>query len=57
MFSPYFYLKPGDILYVEPRRLKSWTLSSVPLGVSITLLNTAILVMTYVQIVNQNQNQ
>lgn len=57
MFSPYFYLKPGDILYVEPRRLKSWSLSSVPLGVSITLLNTAILVMTYVQIVNQNQNQ
>ncbi len=57
MFSPYFYLKPGDILYVEPRRLLTWNLSSVPLGITVSLLNTAILVITYVQVVNQNQNQ
>lgn len=57
IFSPYFYLKPGDILYVEPRRLLSWNLSSVPLGITVSLLNTAILVITYVQVVNQNQNQ
>ncbi len=56
MFSPYFYLKPGDILYVEPRRLQSWSLTSVPMGLSLSLLNTAILVMTYMQISDQNSN-
>ncbi len=57
MMSPYFYLKPGDILYVEPRRLQSWNLASVPMGLTLSLLNTAILVMTYVQIAYQNQNR
>jgi len=47
MFSPYFYLKPGDIIYVEPRRLKSWQLTAIPLGLSLTILNTAILVYTF----------
>ncbi len=47
MFSPYFYLKPGDIIYVEPRRLKSWQLTSIPLGLSLTILNTAILAYTF----------
>jgi polysaccharide export outer membrane protein len=56
MLSPYFYLKPGDILYVEPRRLQSWSLTSIPLGMTITLLNTAVLLMTYIQVANQNQN-
>jgi len=47
MFSPYFYLKPGDIVYVEPRRLKSWQLSAIPIGLALTVLNTAILVYTF----------
>ena len=47
MFSPYFYLKPGDIIYVEPRRLKSWQLTAIPLGLSLTILNTFILVYTF----------
>jgi len=47
MFSPYFYLKPGDIIYVEPRRLKSWQLTAIPLGLSLTILNTAILTYTF----------
>ena len=47
MFSPYFYLKPGDILYVEPRHLKSWQLSAIPIGLALTILNTFILVYTF----------
>lgn len=46
LFSPYFYLKPGDIIYVEPRRLKSISLSSIPIGLALTFLNTALLVIT-----------
>ena len=47
MFSPYFYVKPGDIIYVEPRRLKSWQLTAIPLTLVLTLLNTAILVYSF----------
>jgi len=46
IFSPYYYMKPGDIIYVEPRRLKSWQLSAVPVGLTLTALNTAILLYT-----------
>lgn len=46
MFSPYFYLKPGDIIYVAPRPLKSWQLSSTPLNLVMTFLNTVILIYT-----------
>lgn len=28
MFSPYYYLKPGDIIYVEPKRFKTFQLSA-----------------------------
>lgn len=53
VYSPFFYMRSGDILYVEPRRLKSYTLSSVPLGVGLTLLNTTLLLITYYNTVNQ----
>ncbi len=49
IFSPYYYIKPGDIVYVEPRKLKTWDLSSVPITVTLTLLNTAILMYTFYQ--------
>jgi len=47
LFSPYFYVKPGDIIYVEPRRLKSWSLSSIPIGLTLTFLNTGILLYSF----------
>lgn len=47
MFSPYFYVKPGDIIYVEPRRLKSVQLSTTPINMALTFLNTAILLYTF----------
>ncbi|MCU4173899.1 polysaccharide biosynthesis/export family protein [Carboxylicivirga sp. N1Y90] len=47
MFSPYYYLKPGDIVYVEPRRLKSWDLSAIPIGLALTFINTTLLLYTF----------
>lgn len=46
MYSAFFYLKPGDIIYVEPRRLKQWNLSSIPLGVGMSLVSASILLYT-----------
>ena len=46
IFSPYYSIKPGDIIYVEPRKLKSISLSTTTLGVGLTFLNTAILLYT-----------
>lgn len=47
LFSPYYNLKPGDIIYVEPRRLKSVDLSSTPLNITLTLINTSLLLYTF----------
>lgn len=55
LHSPYFNVKPGDIIYVEPRRLKSWQLSSIPLGLSLTILNTALLMFTFYNTMYINQ--
>ncbi|MBI9060949.1 MAG: polysaccharide biosynthesis/export family protein [Marinilabiliaceae bacterium] len=55
LFSPYFYLKPGDIIYVEPRRLKSVSLSTIPIGLTLTFINTALLLFTFYN-TQQNAN-
>ncbi|MFT3739979.1 MAG: polysaccharide biosynthesis/export family protein [Breznakibacter sp.] len=52
MYSSYFYLKPGDVIYVEPRRLKAWSLSSMPYEFILTILSAGILIMT----VTSNRN-
>lgn len=48
MYSPYFYLKPGDIVYVEPRRLKQWTLSSIPLSFAMSFMSASLLIYSIV---------
>ncbi len=53
LFSPYYYIQPGDIIYVQPQRLKSWSLSNITFGLSFTVLNTVLLFFT---LLNQNQN-
>jgi polysaccharide export outer membrane protein len=42
MYSPYFYLKPGDIIYAEPRRLKQWSLSAGGASFILGLLSTGV---------------
>lgn len=44
MYSSFFYLKPGDIIYAEPRRLKQWSLSDVSLGFAMSVINAGLTV-------------
>lgn len=48
MYSPFYYVKPGDIIYVEPRRLKQWSLSSIPLSFAMTFVSASLLIYTLI---------
>ncbi len=57
LFSQFYYLKPGDIIYVEPRRSKTWDLSATTMGLAMTFFNTSILVATlWISIRNSNNS-
>jgi polysaccharide export outer membrane protein len=40
--SPYFYMQPNDIVYVEPLNAKSWSYSRFPYETILVLLSTAL---------------
>ncbi len=40
--SPYFYLQPNDIVYVEPLNAKSWSYDHFPFDTIILLISTAL---------------
>lgn len=46
MYSPYFYLKPGDIIYAEPRRLKQWNLSSISISLILSVVSTTLVLVS-----------
>lgn len=50
MYSPFFYVKPGDIIYAEPRRLKQWSLSSVSLGFAMSVISAGLTIYALTQI-------
>ena len=37
--SPYYYLKPNDIVYVEPRKIKQWGFSAFPYSTVFSILS------------------
>ena len=39
--SPYYYLKPNDIVYVEPLRIKQWGFASVPYSTIFSIASLA----------------
>jgi polysaccharide biosynthesis/export protein len=41
--SPYYYLLPNDVVYIEPRKTKSWALSQFPYQTVISVITAAIL--------------
>ncbi len=41
--SPYYYLLPNDVIYIEPRKTKSWTYSQFPYQTFVAFLSVAIL--------------
>jgi polysaccharide export outer membrane protein len=41
--SPYFYMQPNDIVYVEPLNAKSWAYNRFPYETFLVLISTAFL--------------
>ena len=47
--SPYYYLKPNDIIYVEPLPIKQWGFSTFPYSTVISIITLAITLYTLVR--------
>ena len=45
--SPYYYLKPNDIIYVQPVKGKQFTFANFPYGVVFGFISTTILLLSY----------
>jgi polysaccharide export outer membrane protein len=41
--SPYFYLMPNDVVYIEPRNVKSWVYSQFPYQTFLSFISVAVL--------------
>ena len=46
--SPYYYLKPNDIIYVEPLKLKRWGFATFPYSTVFSILSLGVTVYTLV---------
>lgn len=46
--SSYYYLRPGDIVYVKPMQNKFWGLRQFPFSVFLTSISTTILVLNFI---------
>ncbi len=47
--SPYYYLKPNDILYVYPLKYKSWRFNTVNVSLFLSSVTTFILVLNFLK--------
>lgn len=45
--SPYFYLKPNDIVYIPPLKGKQFSFATFPYGVVFSALSTALLLISF----------
>lgn len=44
--SPYYYLKPNDIVYVEPLKIKQWGFTTFPYSTVISVVSLAVTLIT-----------
>lgn len=44
--SPYYYLKPNDIIYVEPLKIKQWGFTTFPYSTVLSIISLSITVFT-----------
>ena len=44
--SPYYYLKPNDIIYVEPLKFKQWGFTSVPYSTVLSVMSLGVTMVT-----------
>ena len=40
--SPYYYLKPNDIVYVEPLKIKQWGFTTFPYSTVLSVVSLAV---------------
>ncbi len=52
--SFYFYVKPDDVIYVEPLKRRGWGMQAFPFGVFISALSTLVIILTYMQLYGSN---
>ena len=45
--SPYYYLQPNDIVYVEPLKEKSWKFETFPYAVVLSSISLLLVVLTF----------
>lgn len=45
--SPYYYLKPNDIIYVEPLKIKQWGFTSFPYSTVISIVTLGLTMLTF----------
>lgn len=45
--SPYYYLKPNDILYVEPMKAKQWGFTSFPYSTVLSIISLGITALAF----------
>ena len=48
--SEYFYLKPGDVIYIEPLKYKQYAFESFPYTLVLSGLSTLLVVLTFFKI-------
>jgi polysaccharide export outer membrane protein len=52
--SPYYYLKPNDIIYVEPLKIKQWGFTTFPYSTVISVVSFVLTTITLIRTLNKN---
>ena len=47
--SKYYYIRPNDIVYVEPLKRRIWGFETIPIGLIFSTITATLLVLTYMQ--------
>lgn len=47
--SPYYYLKPNDVIYVEPLKAKQYAFSTFPYALVFSTITTILLLLTFIK--------
>ena len=45
--SPYYYLQPNDIVYVEPLKEKTWRYETFPYALALSTISLVLVVLTF----------
>ncbi len=51
--SPYYYLKPNDIIYIEPLKIKQWGFTTFPYSTVISVISLGVTLVTLVRSLNK----